>query len=219
MTSSLAMVSTRNILFHFRIYTKQIKRTMMSDSLSDSSSEHKPTMFEFERLNKAPNRSRTLHVRKEKAISASCKEVEIGIGLRVNTFDKREDDTKLASSRESDGHSQVRRRRHDSESESEVVCNLRRELKLSKRKEVAYERQIRTMEFELSAFKAIVRQYQSKAKKVCNLAMVSVTCEDRTVELGNSRLERELVSVALKSDIEDDETQNRVSYSYIDNVL
>ena len=54
---------------------------------------------------------------------------------------------------------------------------------------------------------------------MCNLAMASVTCEDRTVELGNSRLERDLVGVALKSDSEDEETQNFVSYSYIDNVL
>ena len=192
---------------------------MMSDSLSDSSSKRKPTMFEFKRLNKASNRSGTLHVSKEEAISASRKEVEIGIGLRVDTFDKREEDTKLAPSRESDGHFQVRRRGHVRESESEVVYNLRRELKLSKRKEVAYERQIRAMEFELSTFKAIVRQYRSKSKKVCNLAIASVTCEDRTVELRNLRLECELISVPLKSDSKDEEAHDRVSYSYIDNVL
>ena len=84
---------------------------------------------------------------------------------------------------------------------------------------MAYERELRNTNYELSTFEAIVWQYCKKAKKVYNLTMASVTYEDRIVELGNSRLERNLVNVALKSESEDEEPQNQIPYSYINNVL
>ena len=88
----------------------------------------------------------------------------------------REEDTNLASPLENDDRVKVRHRQHRNGSESEMVYSLHRELELPKRKEVAYERELQKKKFKLSTFKAIVRQYCMKVKKVCNLAMASVTC-------------------------------------------
>ena len=189
---------------------------MISDSLSDSSDERKAAKLDVEAYDTITNRGLGS---KEQVIAASCVEVKIRKGVRVDPSKMREVGSILASSKENGDRFQARRRPPCKESESDMVRNLRKELKLSKRKEVAYQHDLRNMKFELSTFKAIVRQYHKKATKVCNLAMASVTCEDRTVKLGNSRLERDLVGVALKSNSEDEEAHNLVSYSYIDSVL
>ena len=192
---------------------------MMSDSESEyTSDDRKPAKVNVDMYGNDAKRARIVHKSKEKAIAASCTEVEIIEGVRLDPPMTRKAGI-LESSKQNGDRFLFRGRSPCEDSESDMVRNLRKELKLSKRNEKAYQRDLRHTRFELSTFKAIVRQYRKKATKVCNLAMASVTCEDRTVELGNSRLERDLVGVALKSDSEDKETQNCVSYSYIDNVL
>ena len=77
MTSSTAMVSTRNRLLCFRICKNQLKRTMISDFLSDTSDERKPAKLDVEAHAKITKRACIVHKNKGQAIAASCMEMDI----------------------------------------------------------------------------------------------------------------------------------------------
>ena len=103
----------------------------------------------------------------------------------------------------------------DSSGEDEIG-KLKKELS----KKEATHKQLHMLEFKILHLKAIIWSYRTKAKKMRSLAMAGITREDVILEDANGKFERgKLEEDCVSSDDEDNDRNNQVQYSYIDNQL
>ena len=96
------------------------------------------------------------------------------------------------------------------------VSSMKKEIKRLRNNETLYKHKIQKLQFELETFKAVAESYRNKFKSVRTLSMAGITRDDMYMEMADAKLEEGELPSKVRSDVEDDEPQNQVKYSYVE---